>query len=216
VSIIAGDCSSSLTIERLFYILQISILIMSNSYKTKLINFYQSKGRLPSFSEMQKLFNVSSKNTVSYWVGKFIEEGLVAKDKSGKLVPKSIDGKIKVLGYVEAGFPSAAEEELLDVISLDQYLIANRQSTFLLEVSNDSMIEAGIHPGDLVLVERGKNPRIGNVVVAEVDGDWTLKLYDKSNGKVVLLPANRKYSPIYPESSLSIGGVVVGVIRKYQ
>ena len=131
---------------------------MSSSYnkrKTKLIDFYENKARLPSFSEMQGLFNVSSKNTVSYWVEKFIKEGLIARDKQGKLVPKAIDGKIKILGYVEAGFPSAAEEELLDVISLDKYLIINRQATFLLEVSNDSMIEAGIHPGDLVLVERG-------------------------------------------------------------
>ena len=120
------------------------------------------------------------------------------------------------MGYVEAGFPSVAEEELLDVISLDKYLITNRQATFLLEVSNDSMIEAGINPGDLVLVERGKSPKIGDVVVAEVDGNWTLKRFDKSKGRVVLVPANIKYKPIYPENTLSIGGVVVGVVRKYQ
>lgn len=183
--------------------------------KKQLSGFFAEYGRLPSFAEMQKLFGVASKNTVSYWVDKFIADGLLAKDKTGKLSPKNIAAPLKVLGIVEAGFPSPAEEELLDTISLDQYLIKNREATFLLEVSNDSMIDAGIQPGDLVLVERGREAKNGRIVVAEVDGEWTLKRIDKRNGRVVLLPANPKYKPIYPRESLNVGGIVVGVVRKY-
>lgn len=188
---------------------------MYQQRKQKLIKFFDQYGRLPSFEEMKKLFSVASKNTVSYWVDKFIKEGLIKKDKAGKLIPESIIGNIKILGFVEAGFPSNAEEELLGTISLDQYLVKNKQGTFLLEVSNDSMIDAGIHPQDLVLVERGKEAKIGDIIIAEIDGEWTLKIFDKRNKKVVLLPANKKYKPIHPQESLNMGGVVVGVIRKY-
>ena len=80
----------------------------------------------------------------------------------------------------------------------------------------DSMIEAGIRPGDLVIVERGRNPKSGDVIIAQVDGEWTLKTFEKQNGKVVLRAANKKYPPITPKWELSIGGVVVANIRKYR
>lgn len=192
---------------------------MSDTYKKrkeKLHAFFEKYGRLPSFEEMKKLFSVASKNTVSYWVEKFIKGGLIEKDATGRLIPKDIVGKVKILGFVEAGFPSPAEEELLDTISLDEYLVKNKEATFLLEISSDSMIDAGIHPEDLVLVERGMEPKGGDIVVAEVDGNWTLKRFEKKNGRVILVPENKKYKPIYPKESLNIGGVVVGVIRKYR
>lgn len=183
--------------------------------KKKLISFFERVGRLPSFDEMCQLFSVASKNTVAYWVQKFIKEGLIERDATGRLIPKDITGKVKILGFVEAGFPSPAEEELLDTISLDEYLVKNKEATFLLEISSDSMVDAGIHPQDLVLVERGMEPKVGDIVVAEVDGNWTLKRFEKKNGRVILMPENKKYKPIYPKESLNIGGVVKAVIRKY-
>jgi repressor LexA len=123
---------------------------------------------------------------------------------------------VKVLGTIEAGFPSPAEEELADTISLDDYLIANPNATFLLRVSGDSMSGAGILPGDMVIVDRSLEPKSGDIVIAEVDGEWTLKTYQKQGTSVVLMPANPRYRPITPRRELKVAGVVTGVARKYR
>ncbi len=122
----------------------------------------------------------------------------------------------KVLGLVEAGFPSPAEEELRDTLSLDEFLVSNPDASFLLKVSGDSMTGAGILPGDLVIVDRGQTAKSGDIVIAEVDGEWTMKFFKKSGDAVYLVPANPKYKPITPQHELKITGVVTAVVRKYQ
>jgi repressor LexA len=121
----------------------------------------------------------------------------------------------RILGAVEAGWPSPAEEEIIDIISIDEWLIQDKEASFMLKVTGDSMIEAGIMPGDLVLISRGKQPRTGDVVVAEVDRDWTIKIFEKRGREVRLLPANPRYVPIVPAEELRIAGVVTACIRKY-
>ncbi len=121
-----------------------------------------------------------------------------------------------MLGYIQAGFPSPAEEETVDLISLDEYLISSPESTFVLKVEGDSMIDAGIRPGDLVLVQRNLTPRNGDIVIASVDGEWTLKYFQKIKDKTVLRAANSKYPVIQPRSELMIGGVVIANVRKYK
>lgn len=123
--------------------------------------------------------------------------------------------RIPVLGAVRAGFPSPAEEELLDTISLDEYLVRRPEATYLLTVSGDSMIDDGIRPGDLLLVEKGQEARPGDIVVAEVDGEWTMKRLGRDAKGVYLDPANPRYNRIRPTRSLSIGGIVRAVIRRY-
>lgn len=123
--------------------------------------------------------------------------------------------EIRVLGYVEAGFPAGAEEELLDTMSLDEFLIDKPEATYILKVKGDSMIEAGIMAGDMVLVERGKSARVGDIVVAEVDGEYTLKYLRKRAGEHYLEAANSKYRDIHPKENLKIEAVVVALIRKY-
>ncbi len=82
---------------------------------------------------------------------------------------------ISMRGTVAAGFAGAAEEELSDAITLDDFLIENKEASYMLKVRGDSMIGAGIHEGDLVIVERGGEPRDGDIVIAEIDGGWTVK-----------------------------------------
>ena len=106
-------------------------------------------------------------------------------------------------------------EELVDTINLDQYLVRRPEATYLLTVSGDSMIEAGIHPGDLVLVEKGGVPKQNDIVIAQIDGEWTMKYFGKDQSGVFLDPANSKYTRMRPERSLSIGGLVKAVVRKY-
>jgi len=170
---------------------------------------------MPSYAEMMKLYGYRSKAAVFYLVRKFISDGVITKDKNGRLIPKNLYGNISVLGYVEAGFPSPAEEELIDTMSLDEYLISNKEATFMLKVKGDSMIDAGIMEGDMVLVERGKQPKPGAIVIAQVDGDYTMKYLRMRNGQPYLEPANKKYPPIYPESDLRVEAVVSAVIRRY-
>jgi len=178
-------------------------------------SFYHQKGRMPSFSEMEGIFRLKSKSAVHKVVSKLETAGVVRKDKKGKLIPVSIKASVRLLGTVEAGFPSPAEEELADSISLDDMLITNREASFLLKVSGDSMIEAGIMPGDMVIVDRGQTPKNGDVVIAEVDGAWTMKFLKKRGDSVILIPANAKYKPIKPKKELKIAGVVTAVVRKY-
>lgn len=183
--------------------------------REKIREFYTSKKRMPSYTELMKLLGYKSKGAVSYVVKKLIAEGVLSKDSQGRLLPQSLMDEIRVLGVVEAGFPTAAEEELLDTMSLDEYLIQNKEATFMLKVKGDSMRDAGIMEGDMVLVERGKAPKTGQIVIAEVDGEYTMKYYISKRGKVWLEPANEKYKPIYPENTLKIEAIVTAVIRKY-
>ena len=78
------------------------------------------------------------------------------------------------------------------------------------------MSGAGILPGDMVIVDRGLAPKSGDIVIAQVDGDWTMKYLRKRGSDVQLIPANPAYKPIRPKSELKIAGVVTAVVRKYR
>lgn len=192
---------------------------MKNPYQNKIESFYGENKRMPTYSEMAKLFGFKSKNAVFKVVGKLTEAGLVAKDHLGRLVPTDSFadnmGSVPMLGFVTAGFPATVEEELADTVNLDDLLVKNKSITYMLEVDGDSMIEAHIEPGDMVLVEKANSAKDMDIVIAEVDGEFTMKYFRKKGSKAWLEPANRNYKPIYPEHSLNINAVVKAVIRKY-
>ena len=177
--------------------------------------FFRENRRMPSFAEMTILLEVRSKSVVNFWIDKLIEAEILEKDGKGHLKFKTSSFAIPLAGSVQAGFPSPEEEALCDIMSMDEYLITNPDSSFLLKVSGDSMIGEGIMEGDLVIVEKGRAPKFGDVVIAEVDGDWTMKYFKKKRGQVYLEAANPKYAIIRPKAELRLGGVVTAVIRKY-
>lgn len=184
---------------------------------SQLRSFFREEGRAPSYAEMASLFGYASKNAVYGPVNRLIALGYLRRGGQGRLAFTSkISARIPALGTIQAGFPSPAEEELLDTISLDEFLVRRPEATYLLTVSGDSMQDAGIQPGDLVLVEKGGTPKANDIVIAQVDGEWTMKYYGRDAQGVYLDPANPKYSRIRPEQSLSIGGIVRAVIRKYE
>lgn len=178
-------------------------------------SFWRRNRRLPTYSEMCAVFGYSSKNAAFRLARKLIAEGYLDKDAAGRLIPRGERLGIPLVGYVQAGFPSPAEEELIDTLTLDEYLIERPEASFLLKVSGDSMIEAGIHEGDLVIVERGAQPKNGDVVLACVDGEWTIKHYRRAGQTVELVPANAKYPIIRPTAELSLGGIIRAVVRRY-
>ena len=204
---------STLTSERSFTY-NLFMPKLSNSFK-KIQGFYDDKKRMPSYSELAKLTGVSSKNAVFKLVERLRNLDLVSKDETGRLIPGSHFDGVRVLGTVEAGIPASAEEESFDTLNLDDYLIKNKEATFMLEVKGESMKDAGILPGDKVLVERGLEAKDGDIVIAEVDRGWTMKYLRKRNGQVILMPANPKFLPIIPREELNIAAVVRAVIRKY-
>ncbi len=187
-----------------------------HKYADKIHWFYRKFKRMPSYSELLSLLRFKSKNTIFKITGALVQSGLLQKDSTGKLIPAGFQKPVRLLGYVQAGFPSPAEEETVDLMSLDEYLIGNPAATFLLKVEGDSMTEAGIMPGDLILVQKNISPKHGDIVVACVDTEWTLKYFEKRKGKILLRAANSKYPPIKPKQELIIGGVVIANVRKYR
>jgi DNA polymerase V len=117
---------------------------------------------------------------------------------------------------VPAGFPSPAEEYLEKRLDLNEHLVARPESTYFVRVSGDSMIGAGIHHGDLLVVDRSLDPRPGNVVIALVDGEFTVKRLMKTPFGLELAPENPEYVaiPLSEETDFQVWGVVLHVVHK--
>ncbi len=124
------------------------------------------------------------------------------------------DFALPFLNYVRAGFASPAEENIADTISVGEYLIRNKDASYLLQVVGDSMIDAGIHEGDMVIFERTGSYKPGDIVIALTEDGYTLKFLRKKGSAYFLEAANNKYPPIYPKEG-EIIGVVTGTFRKY-
>jgi SOS regulatory protein LexA len=177
--------------------------------------FFRENRRMPTYSEIAEIIGVHSKSVVHFWVKKMITAGLLQKDAKGFLTPAKISLALPLAGDVCAGFPEPAQEELRGIISFDQYLVTHPETSFLLSVTGDSMIGAGIMDKDLVIIERSREPKNGDIILAAVDGNWTMKYFRKKGKKVALEAANPKYPPIIPQSELRIAGVITAVVRKY-
>ena len=180
-----------------------------------LSEYYAENKRMPTYEEMKGLFGVASKNTVAYRVNKLLENGFLYK--SGNKLSLTDTGYVMRLGTVQAGFPTAADEDVeTELMSLDDFLVEKKKSTYMLEVMGESMKDAGILEGDMVLVERGRTPRRGDIVLALVDNEYTLKYLETEKGRPVLIPANKAFKKIYPDpNKLRIEAVLKAVIRKY-
>ncbi|MEK7590599.1 MAG: transcriptional repressor LexA [Patescibacteria group bacterium] len=185
--------------------------------------FQQKRGYSPSLADLALAFGVRSKNAVAKVVNVLAREKQIEKDPKGRI--KILERRVvheghapltlPLFGPISAGFAAPVEEQAEETISLDQYLIRDRSSTFLLRVRGDSMIDAGIHDGDLVLVQRGAEPRVGEIVVGVLDGEYTLKRLKRENGKFFFQAENKAYPEMHPREELQVAGVVRGVVRKY-
>ena len=185
------------------------------TYKKHILKFYCDHRRMPSYSEIMSLVGFASRASVFKLVNRLARAGFLQKDARGKLAPSNIWGDLRLLGLVEAGFPSPAEEDRGEHMNLDEFLIPRRDASYMLTVKGDSMQDAGIIDGDMVVVERGGDARPGAIVIAEIDGAWTMKYYRVKAGKPYLEAANKKYKPIFPKGELKIAAIVRAVVRKY-
>jgi repressor LexA len=120
---------------------------------------------------------------------------------------------LPLIGRVAAGQPILAEQSIEDELALDPQLFSPTPD-FLLRVRGDSMRDAGIHDGDFVAVARSHEAANGQIVVARIDDEATVKTFERKAGRIRLLPANPDYAPIDVDGDLVIEGRVVGVIRR--
>ncbi|HLB60756.1 MAG TPA: S24 family peptidase [Patescibacteria group bacterium] len=188
---------------------------MKQDYLQRVKSFYARNRRLPTYTEMLSLFNVASRNAVHWIVKKWIEQGLLQKI-GNRLAPTGDFFAVPVLGTIPAGTPALDEHSYAnESISLDEYCISNPGSTYLLRVSGDSMIGAGIQDGDLAIIDAHRTPATGDIVAAFIDGAWTLKYFNRKNGAVYLTAANPAYPTLLPREELRIGGVVTKIIKEY-
>ena len=140
------------------------------------------------------------------------------KEKLTFLKPKKGDelGQWLIEQGISAGFPSPADDFKEIRISLDRELVKNSESTFYARVSGDSMIDAGLDDGDLLIIDRSLSPENGKIAICFIDGDFTVKRIKKDKNKLYLVPENKKYQRIEvsEENELIIWGIVEYVIKR--
>lgn len=191
---------------------------MSNdrSYLGALQDYYARHRALPSYASIGQLLGLRSKSSVAALVARMKLAGYLESTPDRRLAPtKRFFARPLATGTVRAGLPDAVDDDSqADTVTLDDYLIERPSQTVLVRVKGDSMIDAGIFEGDLVVVEKRAAAGKGDIVVAIVDNQFTLKRLDLESGSFVLRPENPAYPVIRPEGALEIFGVMVGLVRK--
>ncbi|HST00347.1 MAG TPA: S24 family peptidase [Usitatibacter sp.] len=185
-------------------------------YLERLQDYYAEHKVIPSYSVLAGLWGVSAKSWVSECVKRFEEAGFLDWTPDRQLKPgrRFFERRISH-APVQAGQPHAAAADGYDLVSsIDEMLVREPSTTELIRVKGDSMIEAGIHEGDFLVVEKRRHASPGEVVVAIVDNEFTVKYLDKERNEFVLKPANKAYPVIRPRGHLEIYGVMAGLVRK--
>jgi SOS regulatory protein LexA len=183
----------------------------------KIQAFYRHNRRLPTYREICEVCGFKSTNQSSRLITRLVKEGVLEKDSKGHIAPKHLFRAFRPQGAVQAGFPSPSEEDVLDTMSFDEYLLKDNPAPFILRVSGESMIDVGIYEGDLILVEMTDRFKKGDIVVARIEGGYAVKFYEKDKaGRVCLVSANKDFKPLYPseQSDFEIKAVVRWVLRK--
>ena len=183
-------------------------------YKEKILRFYRSHKRMPSVTEVMRVCGFSSRSSAFYAINQLVREGIIEKDETGKLAPASKIHELPLVGHIRAGFAAPAEDEMADLMSVGEYLIPHPNRSYVLKVEGDSMIDAGIQEGDMVIFERAKESKPGDMVVALTEDGYTLKFLRKHGTQFYLEAANAKYQDIHPMHG-EIIGVVTATFRKY-
>ncbi len=185
-------------------------------YLEKLQDYYAEHKVIPSYSVLAGLWGVSAKSWVSECVKRFEEGGYLDWTPDRQLKPGKRFFERRVADApVQAGLPNPAIADGYDFVSsIDEMVVRVPSKTELIRVKGDSMVEAGIHEGDFLVVEKQPNANVGEIVVAIVDNEFTVKYLGRERNEFVLKPANQAYPVIRPRGRLEIYGVVAGLVRK--
>ena len=184
--------------------------------------YQKEKGVAPTHREICEHFGFSSYGTVYKHLSLLQKKGLIRRDWNQKRGVELLESQpeeattlaLPFLGYIAAGLP-------LDVVPSNETIhvpleLTSRGENFVLKVRGDSMIEDGIHSGDFVIIEQRATAENGEMVVASVSGDVTLKRFYKEGRRVRLQPANSLMAPIYARAEdVRVQGIVVGLMRRF-
>lgn len=187
-----------------------------------LIEFTKSKGYPPSVREICQAVSLKSTSTVHGHLKRLEKKGLIYRDptkpRALEIVELSNEEKelidIPIVGKVTAGMPILATENIEDMFQIPINYVKHNNDLFILKVTGDSMIEAGILDGDLAIIEQKNVATNGDIVVALIENEATIKRFFKKNGFIRLQPENKNYEPIIVEDC-SILGKLVGIYRAY-
>jgi repressor LexA len=186
-------------------------------YLAKLQDYYADWKNIPSYAKLCDVFGIASKSWVKAILTRLSAAGFIERTPDGAWIPsRQFFARPLAESSVQAGMPVSVSATQGEYFVIDDMLIDRPSETTLIPVKGDSMIEAGIHDGDIAVVEKRNLASVGDIVVAIVDNEFTLKTLDKEHGKYILRPANQAYPVIRPQGILEIFGVLVGLIRKYR
>ncbi len=188
-----------------------------------IIDCIRDNGCPPTILEIGAAFNITSTNAVSDHLLALEKKGFIERlskargihvtQKAAVRLYNSGVAELPLVGRVAAGTPLLAEENIEDHVILSKQMAP--PGGYCLRVKGDSMIEAGILDGDIIVVDRGRAPRMGDIVVALVENEATVKRFFPSGPIIELRPENASMQPFrYPASSVLIQGVVVGLQRR--
>lgn len=186
---------------------------MENQALSKVQRFYLKRKRMPSYKELQKLFNNPPCTAVAYSVFKWKQAGILT-DEGQALKPTSKFFGLPLLGTIKAGYPTA-EEGYLKRMLLHDYLIDNPKTSYLLQISQGGLPAAGIHAGDVVIIDKSRQPEAGDIVAACFGTEWLISPYPAEQHNKTTIARRTAGLSISVSRSPGPAGVVVSVIRKF-
>jgi repressor LexA len=182
-------------------------------------------GYPPTLQELADELGVSSKNAVLKHLAALEKKGYIGKRQGGAargirilesmgFLDRPGESSVPLVGTVTAGSPLLAEENVERYLTVPRYLLPSKGDYFALRVQGDSMVDAGIHEDDLVIVRATKRASNGDIVVALIGNETTVKRFVAKGDQKYLKPENPKYSDIHPQEEWSVQGKVVALIRE--
>ena len=186
-------------------------------YLAKLQDYYAEWKSIPSYASLCEVFGIASKSWVKAILDRLGKAGFIERTPDGMWIPTSqFFARPFAESSVQAGMPVSVTATQGKYFVIDELLIETPSLTTIIPVKGDSMIDAGIHDGDLAVVEKRLSANVGDIVVAIVENEFPRKTLGRERGKFVLCPANPAYPVIRPNDTLEIFGVLIGLIRKYR
>ena len=193
----------------------------STAHLHTLQNYYHKHGNFPSLSALPYIFETTTADAGQI-VLQLRKEQQIGLSIDGSLIPgKNFFANVHVTAplsseSIPAGLPASISNNTMNTLNIHTYLVNSPGRTIVIPIAGDSMKDAGIEDGDLGIIELNNCPNVGDIVAAEIDGNFTLKrLAIDSNGNHFLQPENANYQDLKPRESLKIHGTLVGLARKY-
>jgi repressor LexA len=193
----------------------------------KVLDFIQreqrDRGLTPSTREIQSHFRFASQTSVMQYIGALEKKGFLQRH-AGKAralitpIQKQRIHDVPIYGQIPAGMAALTEQDIEGHVSLDHHSanVSKTHGTFALRVRGDSMIDAHVLDGDIVILEQSKEVHNGDIVAALIDGETTLKRYVVDRGRPYLKAENPRYPNLIPARELKIQGVMVSLVRKHE